>query len=168
MSETITDAHGVPLREGARVRVYGFDAANDNAIDYCGVVEGISDPDGDVGDHGQPIFYPPRVSVLFDAGDRDSFMVTWTAEGWWDEDAPYQCEDLEVLAADGRTVADVTREKILGVFGDAELKFERDQVRIVAPLTDENMQKVIAVNAAMLDAGFNADAYPGIVCATTK
>lgn len=68
------------------------------AAEYYGVILGISDPDGDVDDYGRTIGIAPRVTVLFDDGSDDRFIASWTAKGPWDEDAPYQCDDVTAIS----------------------------------------------------------------------
>lgn len=92
----VISGNGKPLAPGVRVQVYGFDPENEAHLrgEHQGVVESISDPDGDVNDYGRPVAILPRVVVRFDDGSADSFVAQWTARGPGDEDAPYECEDL--------------------------------------------------------------------------
>jgi hypothetical protein len=90
VSETVVnDCNGARLLVGAAVLV----------DEHPAVVVAISDPDGDVGDDGRTIGINPVVAVRFMEGDTDEYTTRWTAKGWWDEDAPYVCEELAVVLA---------------------------------------------------------------------
>lgn len=84
-TERYIDTNGVEFKVGDRV--------NDGR--GSGVVESVSDPDGDVDDEGRSITIPPRALVKFDDGEDDYFTSYWTAQGPWDDDAPWQFDDLE-------------------------------------------------------------------------
>lgn len=83
------------IEPGMRVLVYGGSIRDTNDV---GVVTTITDCDGDLDEYTrQPISIPPRVCVKFDNGSDDEFSTSFTGTGPWDEDAPFQCEDLIVL-----------------------------------------------------------------------
>jgi hypothetical protein len=86
MHEHYIDANGRPFEEGSRVHV----------CDYPGTVTRITDPDGDVDDEGRTIGINPKVTVLFDDGSDDTYSTSYTGTGP-DQDAPWQCDDLEVI-----------------------------------------------------------------------
>jgi hypothetical protein len=93
METIVFDVNGVKLAVGMRVAVDLDDPTS------FGLVEEISDPDGDVNDEGRGIAINPSVSVRFDDGSEDSFTTWWTATGPWDDmGAPYRCDDVEVVA----------------------------------------------------------------------
>lgn len=85
----VVDANGLEITLGSRV-----DAGD---LSYRGVVTTISDPDGDVNDYGLAVAINPSVAVVFDDRTEDSFGTSWLAMGPGDEDAPYECGDLEVI-----------------------------------------------------------------------
>lgn len=98
MSDTeFIDSGGKPIKVGSRVRIYGYNPASDEHDTFHGVVVRTTDPDGDADEEGRPFGINPTLTVKFDDGDEDTFTASWTAQGWWDENAPYQCEDLDVL-----------------------------------------------------------------------
>jgi hypothetical protein len=66
------DANGEPIDKGDRVRIAGPHKIP--SPESSGVILSISDPDGDVDDEGRSVYYPPRVTVLFDIGDEDYFL----------------------------------------------------------------------------------------------
>ena len=94
MSETkVVDANDKPIEVGSRVLI---------GTEIVWVVTQITDPDGDVDDEGRTIGIPPYVHVewrdsLGTAQEKDQLRTYWTAQGWWDEGAPYKCDDLEVV-----------------------------------------------------------------------
>ena len=96
----IVDANDKPITIGTRVRI---------GTEHVWTVTHISDCDGDVDDEGRSLSIPPYVYVKpeneGDAADLADHIATdgtygfrtyWTAHGWWDEDAPYKTDDLEV------------------------------------------------------------------------
>lgn len=100
MEEKVIDALGQTIEVGARVQVYGFSKQVDDPQSSLGVVTNITELDGDVNDYGRPVAINPSVWVRFDDGSDDSFGTSWTAKGPGDEDAPYQCDDLELEVKD--------------------------------------------------------------------
>lgn len=93
MTEIVTDCKGTALQVGSRVRA-GLPVEGD-----AGTVTLITEPDGDIDDDtGRGIQIMPRVHVRFDDGVVDDFVTSWTAQGPWDEDAPFMCDDVEVIA----------------------------------------------------------------------
>jgi hypothetical protein len=96
----IVDADDNPIEVGTRVRL---------GTEHVWTVTKITDIDGDVDDEGRGIAIPPFVYVnLGDAplhddavaadGDEQGFRTYFTGQGWWDEDAPFKCDDMEVVA----------------------------------------------------------------------
>ena len=94
----IVDANDKPITIGTRVRA---------GTEHVWTVTHISDCDGDVDDEGRAYGIPPYVEVALDGRPAPifadsanttaaSFRTYWTAAGWWDEDAPYKTDDLEV------------------------------------------------------------------------
>lgn len=69
MPEQVLDAEGRPLVEGGRVRLPDL---REEAAAF-GVVTRITDADGDLDDEGAPVYFPPRVHVLFDDGSSDAY-----------------------------------------------------------------------------------------------
>jgi hypothetical protein len=86
MTTVVIDWQGQQIKVGQRVKVG----------DERGIVVSISDPDGDVDSYGRTVGINPSIEVRF-PGDTERFGTTWTATGPWDEDAPYECEDVEVV-----------------------------------------------------------------------
>jgi hypothetical protein len=65
------DAEWESFDKGDRVRLAG-----PNKIpveESSGVIIQLSDPDGDVDDEGRSVYWPPRVTILFDDGIEDYF-----------------------------------------------------------------------------------------------
>lgn len=91
MDTVVLDANGAKLEVGTQVWVGPpTDPAN------LGVVESISDPDGDVDDEGRGVAINPSVAVKFGDGTKDAFTTWWTGTGPWDsDDTPYKCDDVE-------------------------------------------------------------------------
>lgn len=95
----IVDANDKPITVGTKVRI---------GTEHVWTVTHITDCDGDVDDEGRAYGIPPYVEVALDgepvpdeaneaSTETASFRTYWTAEGWWDEDAPYKQDDLEVV-----------------------------------------------------------------------
>jgi len=80
-----TDANGNELHKGDRIRV---------GLDFGTIVE-ISDPDGDTNAYGDIVGINPVLTVEFDDGERFNYTMFWQAKGPWDEDAPFQSDDVE-------------------------------------------------------------------------
>jgi hypothetical protein len=90
LPESFTDWEGNPLVIGTRV--FG------DPEQPHGVVTGFTEPDWD----DEPRrFYPPSVIVKWDEDEQIEFVPTyWTGIGPGETtDAPFQCDDLEVLDA---------------------------------------------------------------------
>jgi hypothetical protein len=88
----VIDRNGNPIAVGSHV--------NTSDTMPPGEVVSISDPDGDVDDEGRLYGIDPRISVQWvdeAKGSLEAFGTSWTAKGPWDEGAPYQCDDLEVV-----------------------------------------------------------------------
>ena len=83
----IVDADDRPVYVGSRVRV--------GTVHVWTVIQ-ITDPDGDVDDEGRSIAIPPYVRLECD-GETYSARTYYTGQGWWDDDAPFKCDDLEVV-----------------------------------------------------------------------
>ena len=92
MTEVVLDGKGATIAVGSRVRAGVPD------VDDLGTVTQITDVDGDVDDEGRSVAYLPQVHVRFDDGVEDSFGSYWSATGPWDEDAPFVCDDVEVVS----------------------------------------------------------------------
>jgi hypothetical protein len=118
MNETYVDAKGAEISKGDRVRMAGWPweelplgerpvltVAGEplSAAEASGTILSISDPDGDVGDEGRSIAIPPRITVRFDDGVEDRYPGHWLAAGPWDEDAPYEFEDIEKITTEERS-----------------------------------------------------------------
>jgi hypothetical protein len=88
MSEKIVDGDGHPIVVSDWVSIYG-------SVDDVGQITRITDLDGDVDDYGRSYAIPPKVYVKFVAGTEDFFHTSWKG-GWYSEDAPFECEDLEL------------------------------------------------------------------------
>jgi len=85
MDYKITDYKGNELHKGDRIRV-GMD---------LGTIVEISDPDGDTNSYGELVGINPTITVEFADGERENYTLNWTAKGPWDEDAPFQSDDVE-------------------------------------------------------------------------
>jgi hypothetical protein len=117
MTETYVDAKGTEISEGDRVAMAGWPWSDANLDEHpvftlagkplseaeaCGTILSISDPNVDDGDKGQPVDIPPRVTVRFDDGVEGRYTGRWLATGPWDEDAPYEFEDIEKITTEER------------------------------------------------------------------
>jgi hypothetical protein len=87
MTERFVDADKKEIIVGSRVTVDGY---------LIGRVISISDPDGDVDDDGRQIGIAPKITVEWGDGEDERFETSYTGSGYGD-DAPWQCEDLEVV-----------------------------------------------------------------------
>lgn len=100
METVVTDVNGERIVVGDRVAIPHGEIVDGKWVatgEITGVITSISDPDGDVDDEGRQYGISPRVYVQFGPEDGDDFGTSWTAKGWWDEDAPYQCDDVEFV-----------------------------------------------------------------------
>lgn len=89
------DAKGNTIKAGDRVRIVMPPMKVDFATE--GKVISISDPDGDTNDYGRVVAIPPQIEILFDDGDTDTYVMSWASTGWWDENAPFVTEEVEVI-----------------------------------------------------------------------
>lgn len=98
----VVDMNDKPIQVGSRVTI---------GTEHVWTVTRITDPDGDVDDDGRSIAIPPYIYVRLDGteipdtatglspdGEYANFRTYFTGRGWWDEDAPFACDDLEVIA----------------------------------------------------------------------
>ena len=83
----VVDANDVPIKVGSRVTI---------GTEHVWTVTRITDPDGDVDDEGRSIAIPPYVHVTHE-GTEESWRTYFTGQGWWDDEAPFACDDLTVL-----------------------------------------------------------------------
>lgn len=89
----VVDMNDQPIKVGSHVMI---------GTEHVWTVTKITDPDGDVDDEGRTIGIPPYVHVELRTPngvviEMDDLRTYWTAQGWWDEDAPYKCDDIEVM-----------------------------------------------------------------------
>ena len=89
--DSCLDYHGNEIKKGDRVCIYGYS----HREDFRGTVQVITDPDGDADDWGRSIYIYPRVTVLFDDGQEDSFTTTF--KGVDVETGDFFCFDLEKM-----------------------------------------------------------------------
>lgn len=81
----IRDAEGTPIKEEARVRT-----GNDE-----GTVVRITEPDGDVNEHGHPVAVGPYVIVEYDDGATEHWVAqNWDRRGELDH---YVCTEVVVV-----------------------------------------------------------------------
>lgn len=93
----VLDRNGAPITVGARVLPYPSSGAGIGTVTPGGVVLEITDPDGDVNEHGRPVARGPYVVVGYDDNSIEKWTATWNATGPWDDDRDdYTCDDVEV------------------------------------------------------------------------
>jgi hypothetical protein len=90
---SVEDYLGSRLEVGSRIApTYNADTGMKWPGGY--VVE-ITDPDGDVDDEGRSIAINPRITVLFDDGDQDSFTTWLKVYGYqYHDPAVFQTDEL--------------------------------------------------------------------------
>jgi hypothetical protein len=99
MASLVLDANGKELKVGSLVRAVGYNSATDDPAMFHGKITSISDPDGDVDDHGRTVAYPPYITVLFDNGGEERYgAIMDDMAFFWDGDMPWECDDIELAA----------------------------------------------------------------------
>lgn len=85
----IVDENGVRITKGARVTCGPGEP---------GIIAAVGDPDGEPdGETGIMRGINPSVYVRWQDDEEEVFSTFWTTTGPWDEDAPYECDYLEVV-----------------------------------------------------------------------
>lgn len=90
---------------GSRVRCAPEDFDEKGRPNTGEVVE-ITEPDGDVDDDGRTIGISPRVVVMYDNGDMDTYVTSTHRyfPGFYEE-PEWLIEDVDVITQDGETRA---------------------------------------------------------------
>ena len=100
MKDIILDGNGKELRVGSKVKIPGL--PEKDIPDEFGTITKITDPDADYDDDlERGVYYPPKVTVVFDSDDiEDTFGCVTPRYSWYPEDITeieHICEDVELI-----------------------------------------------------------------------